>query len=495
MQTYLLGIDIGTSSCKTGVFDAEGKLIAAADAAYSVQYPQPGWAQQRPEDWWQAVIDCLKRLFSSGTVKAADIAGIGVDGQSWAMVPMDKQGEALMPSPIWTDCRSKQECEEMVECIGHEALFSCSGNPVMPGYTLPKALWYKHHEPDLYRQTEKILGSNGYIVYRLTGAWTLDLSQGYGWHCFDMAHGTWNKALAEALGISSALLPELYPCSQVVGRVTPQAAAVTGLLAGTPVVAGGLDAACSAFGVGVIQSGETQEQGGQAGGMSICMDACRAHSSLILSRHVVPGHWLLQGGTTGGGGALKWFREQFCPELTFQQMTDAALQVRPGSNGLIFLPYMSGERSPLWNPDAKGVFFGLSFHTTRPQMIRAVMEGVAFSLRHNLETAQSAGAVIRIMRSTGGSTHSEAWMQIKADVANCVLEVPQTEAAAVRGAAILAGIGTGVIKDWKKTAKSIPMNRPYRPDTENASLYDKQYRKYLQLVSALEPIMKKETTC
>lgn len=492
MKTYLLGVDIGTSACKTALFRADGVLVASADAAYPVRYPQPGWAQQEPEMWWQGAVSAIRRLLEESRVRAEEIAGIGVDGQSWSMVPLDADGAVLYPSPIWTDCRARAECDDMRRAVGEEALFACSGNPVQPSYTLPKVLWLKKNEPELYRRTACVLQSNGYIVYRLTGERTQDVSQGYGWNCFDMRRDEWNRELAAGLGIDPGILPEICTCSQIVGGITAEAAAATGLSEGTPVVAGGLDAACSTLGVGVIGAGQTQEQGGQAGGMSICMDRYAADPALILSRHVVPERWLLQGGTTGGGGALKWLREQLCPEMSFDDLSRLAGQAPPGSGGVVFLPFMAGERSPLWNPDAKGVLYGLGFAAGRAQIVRAVMEGVAFSLRHNLEVARAAGSRIDVLRATGGSSQSAVWMQMKADITGCRIEIPEAVTAAARGAAILAGMGTGVYRSWNEAVQPVRVTCRYEPDAQLADVYQAQYGMYRQLIDALLPVMKRQ---
>ncbi|MCI5957509.1 MAG: FGGY family carbohydrate kinase [Clostridiales bacterium] len=483
MSSFLLGIDIGTSACKAALFGTDGALTGAADSAYSVCYPQAGWAEQDPELWWQGAVSAVRSVLSQTGINPADIVGIGIDGQSWAMIPIDAHGNVLCASPIWTDTRAREECGDMLRAVGREALFSCSGNPVTPSYTLPKVLWFRKRFPSLYQKTEKVLQSNSFIAYRLTGAVTQDVSQGYGWNCFDMARGVWNRQLARELGVETRLLPDIHECCEIIGRVTAEAAALTGLTAGTPVVAGGLDAACSALGVGVTQAGQTQEQGGQAGGMSICMETCAPNPALILSRHVIAQRWLLQGGTTGGGGALKWFREQFCPDMDFEQMSEAASGVPAGSDGVIFLPFMVGERSPLWNPDAKGVFYGLGFSVGRREMIRAVMEGVAYSLRHNLETAAETGGETIVMRSTGGSGKSPVWMQIKADVTGRRIEVAQAETAAARGAAVLAGLGTGVFNSPEDAAKGIKVASRYEP--EEKQVYQRQYTLYRKLITEM----------
>ncbi len=489
-EKLLLGIDIGTSGCKVALFTREGHVRAQASEEYSVEYPRPGWAQQHPDMWWEAACKAIQRMLHDSQIDAGDIAGVGVDGQSWSAIAVDEGGNVLAPTPIWTDTRALPECKELRERIPDADLFACSGNPLQPSYTLPKILWYKKHAPEVYERARWILQSNSYFVYRLTGKPSQDMSQGYGLSCFDMQNRCWNMDLAERIGINPALLPPLFECHEIVGSVTEEAARQTGLAAGTPIVAGALDAACGTLGAGVVKAGQTQEQGGQAGGMSICLSEYAADERLILGCHAVQGLWLLQGGTTGGGGALKWLRENCCPELSFEQMSEEAAKIAPGCDGVVFLPYMAGERSPLWNPNAKGVFFGLDYAKSRGHMIRAVMEGVACSLRHNLETAQSAGARADVLRSMGGSANSLVWTQIKADVTGKEIEVPSSDTATTLGAAILAGMGTGVYESFEEAAeRTVAVRRVHRPDPANKAVYDALYARYLQLYAQLKPLM------
>ena len=490
MSTYLLGVDIGTSSCKTAIFDPDGKVIAQGGSEYPVSYPEKGWAEQDPADWWNGICRATREMISESGIDPADIAGIGIDGQSWSAIALDRDGNALCPTPIWTDTRSETICRETAERLGEDKIFGLCGNPVSPCYTWPKILWYRKNRPEVFEKTEKILQSNSYIAYRMTGEITQDLSQGYGLACFDMRKGRWDDDACEALGIPQKLLPEIVNCHQVIGRLTKEAAEQTGLKERTPVVAGGLDAACGTLGAGVVKPGQTQEQGGQAGGMSICIDQYAADPRLILGFHVVPGQWLLQGGTTGGGGALKWLRETVCPELSFAEMSELAEQAPAGSGGVTFLPYMAGERSPIWNPKACGVFFGLNFGVTRGQMIRACMEGVAYALRHNLETAEAAGAKAGILRAMGGSANSRIWTQIKADVTGCGIEVPASDTATTLGAAILAGVGTGVYQSFEEAAaRTVSVKKTYTPNTELKAVYDSGYETYRKLYPALEELM------
>ena len=490
MSTYLLGVDIGTSSCKTAIFDPDGKVIAQGGSEYPVSYPEKGWAEQDPADWWNGICRATREMISESGIDPADIAGIGIDGQSWSAIALDRDGNALCPTPIWTDTRSETICRETAERLGEDKIFGLCGNPVSPCYTWPKILWYRKNRPEVFEKTEKILQSNSYIAYRMTGEITQDLSQGYGLACFNMRKGRWDDDACEALGIPRKLLPEIVNCHQVIGRLTKEAAEQTGLKERTPVVAGGLDAACGTLGAGVVKPGQTQEQGGQAGGMSICIDQYAADPRLILGFHVVPGQWLLQGGTTGGGGALKWLRETVCPELSFAEMSELAEQAPAGSGGVTFLPYMAGERSPIWNPKACGVFFGLNFGVTRGQMIRACMEGVAYALRHNLETAEAAGAKAGILRAMGGSANSRIWTQIKADVTGCGIEVPASDTATTLGAAILAGVGTGVYQSFEEAAaRTVSVKKTYTPNTELKAVYDSGYETYRKLYPALEELM------
>ena len=328
-------------------------------------------------------------------------------------------------------------------------------------------------------------------VYRLTGVFSQDKSQGYGWHCFDMKRCRWDREMCRQLGIDPALLPELYDCHAVVGRVTGEAAGQTGLLKGTPVVAGGLDAACGTLGAGVLQAGETQEQGGQAGGMSICLEEAKADKRLILSCHVAPGKWLLQGGTVGGGGVMRWLHREMGEAFSMRELDDMAAVIPPGSEGLIFLPYMTGERSPIWDENAKGVLFGLDFSKTKAHIVRACLEGVAFSLRHNLDTAESLGVETGTLKAMGGAANSSLWTQMKADVTGKRIEVPASDTATTLGAALLAGVGVGLYRDFEEAVgRTVAIQRVYLPQKEHAAAYSKAYQTYLKMYPALKDLMK-----
>lgn len=502
MEKLLLGIDIGTSACKAAVFNLEGKVVAQSTKAYKVYYPQQGYAEQDPYTWWDAVTDAIKEIVATGNIDPNSIAGIGVDGQSWSAIPVDKAGNVLYNTPIWMDLRSASICESVKEKIGSERIFQISGNSFEPTYSTPKILWFKENKPEVYNNTYKFLQSNSYIVYRLTGVMSQDVSQGYGLHCFNMRTGVWEDKFCEELGIDREKLPEIYKCHHVVGEVTGKASEETGLPKGIPVVAGGLDACCGTLGAGVIENGQTQEQGGQAGGMSICLDKVVAHPKLILSYHVIPDLWLLQGGTVGGGGCIKWFKQELgayesnieeqTGKSAFQTMDMEAALVKPGSEGVIFLPYMAGERSPIWDKHAKGIYFGLGYDKTRSHMIRAIFEGTAYALKHNLDTAAEVGADVNELIAMGGAANSRIWTQIKADITGKSIKVAASDTATTMGAAILAGIGTGLYKDFADAkARTAIITRVHEPDMKAHIQYKKYYELYLELYEKLKGTMAK----
>lgn len=500
MKDLLLGIDIGTSACKVALFSEDGTVIAQNIGNYSVFYPQSGWAEQNPEDWWNAVCAATKEMLDKREVSPERIAGIGIDGQSWSAIAINKNGEVLCNTPIWMDTRAEGICAELDEKIGSDNIFKLCGNPLQPAYTLPKILWYKKHCRSIYDNADKILQSNSYIAFRLTGAVTQDLSQGYGLHCFDMQKARWDESMCAEMGLRQDLLPQIVPCHYIVGHVTAKAAAMCGLTAGIPVVAGGLDAACGTLGAGVINDGETQEQGGQAGGMSICMDNYRAHEKLILGYHVVPNRWLLQGGTVGGGGIMRWLEAEFAAAErdaatkngtnSMYEMDNLAAKIPAGADGLIFLPYMAGERSPIWDPNAKGVFYGLDYAKTRAHIYRAGLESAAYSLRHNFETAEEANVKINRLRAMGGAANSRLWTQIKADITGKPIDVPSSDTATTLGAAILAGVAIGMYKGFEEAvSKTVKVTRSYEPNAQDSAAYDAAYSTYLALYDNLKGLM------
>lgn len=487
MKNLLLGIDIGTSACKVAVFNEDGQVLANSNRPYEVYYPAPGWVEQDAEEWWEAICLAVKDVLAVPEIDAGDICCIGIDGQSWSAIPVDRDGNVLARTPIWMDTRARDICLRVKSELGEDRIFDIAGNDFLPSYTTPKIVWFRENCPDVYSKTYKFMQSNSFIAYKLTGVFSQDKSQLYGIHFYDLHKMAYDKELAGELGINIESIPEIYDCDAIIGHVSPEASRITGLLQGTPVVAGGLDAACGTLGAGVYKPGQTQEQGGQAGGMSICTADARADKKLILSPHVVPGLFLLQGGTVGGGGLLKWFRAELAKDMSFDEITAEAENIPAGADGVVFLPYMAGERSPIWDPDAKGVFYGLGYDKTRGHMIRAVLEGEAYSLQHNLDIAAQAGAKVDVLNAMGGSANSLLWTQIKSDVTGKKIVIPTSDTATTLGAVILAGIGCGIYSSYEEAVKrTIVFTRTHEPDMENHEKYMKYMKLYLQLYDDLK---------
>jgi xylulokinase len=486
--SYFLGIDIGTSSTKVGLWRADGTLITRASASYTLQRPHPTWADIPAADWWQATCETVQQV--TREVDATEIGGVGVDGLGWALVPVDDRGQPLANAMIWLDRRAEAQAARLRALPQAAALVDLVANPLDAAYITPKLLWLKENAPDVYERTHKFLTSSGYIVQQLTGQFTCDYTQAYGYHCFDIRREQWDAQAANWLGLSLDQFPTLHAPTDIVGAVTPAAAAATGLRAGTPVIAGALDAAAGAFGSGVARPGQTSDQGGTAFGLSNCTDHVLVEPRLIFSHHVVPGTYLLQGGTVGGG-VLNWFRSEFGDE-SFESLSEQAARSAVGANGVIFLPYMSGERSPLWNSSARGVFFGLSYNTRRHDVVRSIMEGCALAVYHNMQVAQESGAHIDEWIGIGGASSSAVWCQIKADITDRPFIISRqpdgTRGDNTLALALMVAYAVGAVDNLADQIDAVlSERRQYTPDKERHAQYQQIFDFYLHLAHKLEP--------
>ena len=420
-----------------------------------------------------------------------EVGGIGCDGVSWTLIPVDRNCRALYPALIWLDRRAQAETEWLNALPDADHLICLDANPLDAAYITPKLLWLKEHQPAIFDAADCFLDATGYITAKLTGEFICDLTQAYGYHFFDMARDRWDETAASLLGIPLEKMPRLCPCTEVVGRLTAAAAAQTGLPAGIPVIAGCLDAASGALGAGVTQLGQTNEQGGQAGGFAVSLDHVVVEPQLIFSHHVIPGQYLLQAGTVGGG-SLGWFRDILGQEIPFEQFSAAAAEVPPGANGLIFIPYMAGERTPLWNSHARGVFFGLSYATTRADMLRAMMEGAAFAVADNLSIAEAHGVRVSECLGSGGATQSAVWCQIKADVYNTPFIVARRadggEGGHSLGLSALTAYGVGLCDDiGAYVERLLPRRQVFEPSAERHAVYAEQFGLYRDVARKLLP--------
>jgi xylulokinase len=488
---YILTFDIGTSSTKTALWDEDGQAVAHASYAYSLSRPEPHWAEMDANDWWRAVCSTSAEVIGRAGIHPRDIAGIGLDGMGWTLVPVDRQARPLSPAIIWLDRRAGEETRWLKELPDAQELVSLVANPLDSAYITPKLLWLKRHRPAVFEAAHQFLTASGFIVACLTGAFTCDYTQAYGYHFFDITRERWDEAAAARLGIPLEKMPPLFPCTALAGQVTAHAAAQTGLAPGTPVIVGCLDAASGALGAGVTRLQQTNEQGGQAGGMAVSLAQVVVEPDLIFSHHVLPGQYLLQAGTTGGG-SLGWFRDVLAQadptgaKVSFEQLSDAAARTPAGAHGVLFIPYMAGERTPLWNTDARGVFFGLSYSSTRDDLLRAIMEGCAFAVYDNLRIAEERGISITECLGSGGATRSDVWCQIKADVYNRPFTVARLadggEGGHSLGLFALAACAVGLTdQPGACVERLLPDRRTFEPSAERHALYEELFQVYHRL--------------
>lgn len=450
MPHWLLGVDIGTTGAKALLIDGQGRVRSCATRGYPMRTPRPGWAEQDPHDWWKAAAAAIRQAVSKE--RAGRIAGVGLTGQMHGLVMLDRHGHVIRPCLLWNDQRSAGECRRFLRRIGLENMIRHTGNTVLPGFTAPKLLWVRRHEPAAYRRTAKLLLPKDYVRYRLTGEYWTDVSDASGTALFDVGRRRWSDPVAALFRVPRSWLPEATESPAVSSFVSPAAARVTGLRPGTPVVGGGGDQACQAIGAGIVDDRTAAVTIGTSGVVFAVQD--RFHPDrrgrLHAFCHALPDKWHLMGVMLAAGGSFRWLRDCLTGTVrhdAYRRMTAEAASAPPGSEGLIFLPYLAGERTPHVNPDARGVFFGLSLRHTRAHLIRAVMEGVAFGLLDCLNLLRGLGVDPGRVRLSGGGSRSHLWRQIVADVFSVPVETTAEDEGAAYGAALLAGIGTRVFAD------------------------------------------------
>lgn len=488
---YILTIDQGTSSTKTALWNAEGGLVAEATAPCELDRPKPLWAEIDAEQWWHALCTTISTVLASGGVDAREVGCLALDGIGWTLVPVDATFRPLAPAMTWLDRRAEPEAARLREAPWAERLVDLAANPIDAAYITPKLDWLRAHRPDAFDGARWFLTASGYLIARLTGEATCDLTQAYGFHCFDIRGERWDADAAEKLAIPIERLPPLRAAWEIAGEITTQAAEATGLAPGTPVLVGALDAAVGALGGGVTRPGQTQDQGGQAGGMGLSVDTVVVEPRLIFSHHVLRGQYLLQSGTVGGG-ALRWLRDVLCrADATFDELTAEAATALPGCGGLLFLPYLAGERTPLWSSTARGVFMGLSYATTSAELVRAAMEGCAFAVLDNLRVAETTGVRVTEWLGTGGAARSALWNQIKADVTGLPFVVARRadggEGGHGLGLFALAAQAIGLGDAAETVERLLPNRTTFVPDPARHTRYADLFEVYREVSRGLLP--------
>ena len=498
-MSYVIGIDCGTSGTKAVLFDESGETIASHTETYYMYQPQNGYAEQDPSDWADAMIDAVRAVVSLTHVKKEDVKAIGISGQMHGLVLLDKDNNVLRRSIIWCDQRTSEEAAWMTEHIGRDRLVDITANPALTGWTAAKILWVKNHEPEIYSKTAHILLPKDYLRFLLTDEYASDVSDASGMQLLDVKNRCWSDELLSEFEIDKSWLGKLYESCEVTGTLTSKMAEKLMLCEGIPVVAGAGDNAAAAVGTGVISDGKAFTTIGTSGVVfahtsKISIDkAGRVHTCCAA----VPGAWHVMGVTQGAGLSLKWFRDNFCRSEKetaslmgideYQLMDREAEKVPAGSDRLIYLPYLMGERTPHLDPDARGVFFGLSAIHTKRDMLRAVMEGVSYSLRDCVEVFREMGISVSDMTACGGGGSSPLWRSMLADLYNCEVKTTASKEGPALGAAILACVGAGIYKDIQEACgQMIRTDKVQQPVSRNVRIYEEYYQLYRKIYPALK---------
>lgn len=486
-----LGIDVSTTATKALLIDSAGQVLATASTEYPFETPHPLWSEQHPDLWWDGAQKSIRAVIAKAGVDPASIGGLGLTGQMHGLVLLDEAGNVLRPAILWNDQRTQAQCDEIHAKIGREHFIQVSGNVALTGFTAPKILWVRENEPDVYAKARHVLLPKDYVRYKLTGEYAMDKADGAGTALFDLKNRTWSGELLEKLGIDSALFPPTFEGSAFTGQVTPAAAAATGLKAGTPVAAGGGDQAAQAVGVGAVEPGVVALTVGTSGVVFATTPSAliEPEGRLHAFCHAVPGLWHFMGVMLSAAGSLQWYRDTLAPGFAFDDLINEASSAPAGCDGLQFLPYLSGERTPHPDPLARGAFVGLSIRHGRAHLTRAVLEGVSFGLKDSFTLIQQAGlGEIRQVRASGGGTKSALWRQILASALGAELVTVNTTEGAAYGAALLAGVGAGAWPDVASACRSaVKVTGSTVPDPAQVVAYAKAYPLYQSLYPALKP--------
>jgi xylulokinase len=499
-----LGIDIGTSGTKTIAIDNKGTILASASAEYPCDHPRPGWSEQDPELWWDATKKTVQQVLGSGKFQANDVAGVGLSGQMHGSVFLDSAGTVIRPALLWNDQRTAVECQEIeAKAGGREALIRLVANPALTGFTAPKLLWVRKHEPAHWDRVRQVLLPKDYVRYRLTGTFATEVSDASGTLMLDVANRRWSSELLAKLDIDPSLLPACFESQEVSAKVSDLGSKATGLPVGTPVVGGGGDQPAGAVGNGIVRQGVVSATMGTSGVVFAHADALGFDPKGRLQRgcHAVPGAWHVMGVVLSAGGSFQWFRNELGKaevemarkkgEDPYYLLTDEAALAGPGAEGLFFLPYLTGERTPHFDPDAKGAWVGLTVRHGRAHLIRALLEGATFAMRDSLELIREMGVKIDQVRLSGGGARNALWRQIQADIYGCDVHTLNSTEGPAFGVALLAQVGTGgfasVAEACDATIRAVDSAR-FEPRTKQ--YYDRAFPVYRQLYQDLRGTFK-----
>ena len=500
MNCYI-GIDIGTSGTKTLAIAENGAILASAVAEYPLASPKPGWSEQNPEDWWTASVKTVAEVLKKGRIKPGDVKGIGLSGQMHGSVFLDKDQQVIRPALLWNDQRTAAECAEIEQRVGgRKKLIGMVANPALTGFTAPKILWLRNHEPKNFEKCTKVLLPKDYVRLRLTGEFATEVSDASGTLLLDVTKRNWSKKLLSALELDASLMPEVFESEEVSGTLTAEAAKLMGLNAGVPVVGGGGDQAASAVGNGIVGKGVVSATMGTSGVVFAHSDEVQVdpEGRVHTFCHAVRGKWHVMGCVLSAGGSLQWYRNQLADaEIAaakalnidpYELLTQQAAQAPVGSEGLYFLPYLTGERTPYADPNARGCWVGLSLRHGRAHMVRSVMEGVTYAMRDSLEIIREMNIPIKEVRASGGGARSPFWRQMQADIYGEKVVTINAEEGPAFGVALLAAAGTGAYKDVVEACQAtIQTVTETKPIAKHKKKYNAAYPQYQALYQSLKP--------
>lgn len=493
---YLMGLDIGTSGVKVLLLSKNGEVITTATESYPLDTPKSGWAEQNPIDWWEAVVKVINKTISENNVNPNDIMGLSFSGQMHSSVFLDENMEVIRPAILWSDTRTEQQCEEILNKAGGlENLIKKVSNPALEGFTAPKILWLKQNEPENYKKVNYVLMPKDYIRYKLTGNINTEVSDAASTLLFDVKNKEWSKELAQLLDIETNILPPVIESVEIAGKINKSTSQISKLKEGTPVVAGGADNACGAVGSGIIKEGRVMVSIGSSGVVLAQTNNPTADSKgrIHLFNHAKPNSWYMMGVMLSAGVSFNWLKNSFFDEsLDYKKLNKKAAAIAPGSEGLIFLPYLYGERTPHNDANARGVFFGISGRHKQGHFIRSVMEGVTFGLKDSLNLIKDQNIKVKEIRAIGGGVKSKVWQQILADIMGQNIKLLNVEEGPAYGAAIIAGVGVGIFDSFENVSeKIIKVEDEITPIKENVKTYEKYYKIYQDLYPSLKKEYKK----
>jgi len=492
VATKLLGIDVGTGGTRAVLLDDAGRVLGAATAEHAeMASPELGWAEQDPRDWWRAACLAVAECLTDAGATRAEVSAVGLSGQMHGLVLLDAAGEVLRPALIWCDQRTDEECRAITERVGAERLIELVANPALTGFTLPKIWWVRAHEPEIWSRVRSIMLPKDYVRFKLTGARATDVADASGTLLFDVVNRQWSAEMLKASDLKMEILPEVFESPEISGRVSRDGAAASGLQEGTPVVAGAGDQAAGAVGMGIVEPGNVSATIGTSGVVFAATSSpvVEPKGRIHTFCHAIPERWHVMGVTQGAGLSLRWFRDQFAGGASYDALMKEAAEAPAGADGLLWAPYLMGERTPHLDPNARGALVGLTAQHTREHIIRAILEGVAFSLRDTFTIFRELGVPVKSIRLGGGGARSSLWQQIQADIYGTSVDLVTAEEGAAYGAALLAGVGSGVWRSVEAACETaVHVAKSVEPIARNVELLSRRYDEYRKLYPALRGI-------